>query len=146
MRGVQNEVARAIHKFGLLQRCGTPAKKHQSVSLSVQYSNRSIGELLPPFLSVRKCSAFTHGKYCVEQKHTLRSPGCKISVTRYALSHVAVNFLENISQGRRNLDSTSHRKCKTVCLSGTCVRALVSEFYEPFEGARLSVAIRVIFL
>ena len=96
MRGVQNEVARTIHKFGLLQRCGTPAKKHQSVSLSVQYTNRSIGELLPSFLSVRKCGALTHGKYCVEQKHTekprkqdLRDPD------RF---HAAVNFLENISR------------------------------------------------
>ncbi len=139
VRGCEDEVPAVWGNQGLFLDGETaPEHKHEIFADLREPLDNGVGELLPTDAGVACRHVGAHGERCVQKQDSLLGPTFKVAVRRRVDAEIVVNFLENVDERGRGIDSVRHGEAETMCLAWVVVRVLAEDdHFHLVDGAKI---------
>ena len=137
--GGEDEVPAAGGNQGLLLDGETaPEHEHEVFADLREPLDNGVGELLPTDAGVACGHVGAHSERCVQKQDSLLGPAFKVAVRRRVDAEIVMNFLENVDERGRGIDSVGYGETETVCLAWVVVRVLAEDdHFHLVYGAKI---------
>ena len=123
--GGENQVSAVWRHQGLFLDGETaPQQKHQVFPYLREPLDNGVGKGLPADSCVACGHVGPHRQGGVQEQDPLLGPAFQVPVGRGRNAQVVVEFLEDVDEGRRRVDSVGHREAEPVGLSRIVIRVL----------------------
>ena len=109
----------------------SPKYEYKAVTVSVEFTDCSIGKLFPTLSLMRTGLTGTDRQSGVQKQHTLLRPTRQVAAYRNRFAQVIAYLLENITERGRKRHAVVYRKAQAVRLTRLVIRIL--SYYDNLD-------------
>ena len=120
----EDKVTGAIYDGSFFLGVASPKYEYQSVAVSIEFTDCSIGKLFPTLSLMGSGLTGTDSQGGVQKQHALLRPARQVTVCGNGLAQIIAYLLEYVSQRRRERDTFIDREAQSVCLAWFMVGVL----------------------